>query len=135
MNQFDVFGPLLDPTLFFKMTARMQCETMAFVSRRARAYADLPKVLASCHFPDDVLTEQVRFWQIAQRQYMESLSRTFSAVPPVESPAPAVAAKPAPRRDYLVVAERPANAAQEQAAPAAPEATVLDKPVRARRSA
>ena len=133
MTQSDLFSLSLDPFAFFKVMARSQCESMALMSRRAKALADLPKVLAGCHSPEDFLTEQVRFWQVAQRQYADSFERTFGASPFAGGAAAEAAVTTPSKRDYLVVAERPAAQPKEQAPAAVQEAA--DRLVRVRRSA
>lgn len=131
---FDAIGPT------FKLMARLQCETFALMSRRAKAYADLSKTLACCHSPEDVMTEQVRFWQIAQRQYAESFERAVAAVPLGTELEAKPDAKSAPRRDYLVVPgakqPTPESAASAPAAAAKlPSTEAQLPPVRVRRTA
>ena len=88
---------------FWKFTARLQIETIALMSRRAQACMELPSTLARCASPQDILTEQVRYWQLAQRHYMQSLGTVAGSVPAADEPEAAQAlARP---RDYLVVAE------------------------------
>ena len=90
----------------WKLLARMQIETMALVIRRAQAYLELPQTLAQCRTPDDLMTEQVRFSQIAQRQYMAAGEQMFGILP---MPSLAETSKtqevPTKPRDYMVVLE------------------------------
>lgn len=122
------FGSEINP---WRVAARINAETLCLLTRRAQAYLDLPKNLGSCQTTDDFITQQVTFWQVAQRQYMESLqSAAFAALPvaPIseanDSPADRVRA-----RDYIVV---------QDTAPAAVKEIVPPKqanPERLRRSA
>jgi hypothetical protein len=104
----------------WKIMARLQIEMIALSSRRAQAYLELPSTLARCHSTQDVLTEQVMFWQVAQRQYAQCVERTVVPIPTVvvganTAPPAAVQARP---RDYMVVSDREALAPpqREQAA-------------------
>jgi hypothetical protein len=98
---------------------RVQNEAIALASRRAQAYLELPQTVARCRSPQDLLTAQVMFWQIAQRHYAQGLETILgvsplgaitAAVSGFAMPGPAAAAISAPvvpsrARDYLVVAE------------------------------
>ena len=108
------------PSLW-RMAAQMQIETVALISRRAQAYMELPQKLAYCHSPEDLLREQVCFWQIAQRHYMQGLDKSLSTLGSQSAPE-AESATATPRlRDYMVVSEtvQPA-AAKETAKPQLP---------------
>ena len=63
------------------LAARMQFETVALMTQRAHAYMAISDTLAMCQDSDDVMTEQVRFWQIAQLSYIESLNSIVGASP------------------------------------------------------
>lgn len=90
----------------WKVLARIQIESLALMSRRAQAYMELPQTLSHCRTPEDLMTEQVRFWQVAQRQYAAGFEKVAGAVPVPLVQAPKVeTAQPRPR-DYIVVAER-----------------------------
>ena len=140
-----VFGEPL-----WKLAVRMQIEVLALSCHRVQAYAELGKTLAACRAPDDLLTEQVRFWQIAQRQYIASLDKVFSPPSPAAGETRARVEKTPAVRDYMVVPERPSATneperrstlgpqertatVKEQAA--APEGEERQPPVRVRRSA
>ena len=58
-----------------KSIGRIQVETAALATRRMLALLEFPQHLARCESPQEVISEQIRFWQIAQRQYMQSLER------------------------------------------------------------
>ena len=108
------------PSLW-RMAAQIQTESVALISRRAQAYMELPQTLAHCHSPEDLLREQVCFWQIAQRHYMQGLDKTLSTLLSPSAPEVAGAATTPRLRDYIVVSEtaQPA-AAKETAKPQLP---------------
>lgn len=129
-NPFEFAGDALT------IMARFQCETMGLLTRRAQAYVDLPRALAQCHSPEDLLSEQVRFWQVAQRQYAESYERALAALPVGEPGEPAAAAASAtPRRDYMVVTDLKAEPAKDQGAEPAKAVPASRPTIRVRRSA
>lgn len=89
-----------------KGVARAQIEMMGLMSRRAQAYLEIPSRLSRCRSPQDLVTEQMRFWQMAFQQYsetshkvMESYRQGFAAAAANTSTG---FTKPAPRqRDYI----------------------------------
>jgi len=119
-----------------KLMARLQCESLVLVSRRVKAFADLPGTLAYCHSPQDLLTEQVKFWQIAQKHYAECFEHAFSAWPLAVERAikPEPLSPPAPRRDYLVVSDSETVPAPAAAAKL-PSSEAHLPPVKVRRTA
>ena len=99
----------------WKILARMQIETMALMSRRAQAYLELPQTLAQCRTPGDLMTEQVRFSQIAQRQYMAAGEHVYALLPmPSLATTSKTEEKSVKPRDYMVVQQN------EAAVPAKP---------------
>jgi hypothetical protein len=114
-----MFGPMMFMTpmmagdAWIKLVSRMQVETVALMTRRTLAVMELPHALSRCETPQDVVAEQVRYWQIAQRQYMQGLEKVAAVVPGSIAQA---AAQRRPR-DYMVVADN--TAAMATAAPAA----------------
>jgi hypothetical protein len=105
----------------WKLALRIQIESTALLSRRAQAYMDLAHVLNTCQTPQDFLTEHVKFWQIASRQYVQASEKMVGAVPlgfvgqaKIDgSPIKVIRA-----HDYLVVPE--VAAVRERAMPTAP---------------
>lgn len=96
--------PLAASDAWIKAVGRMQVETVAFLTRRMIANLELPQALARCSTPAEAMAEQVRYWQVAQRQYMQSLERVTLAAASV----PAAAGLPVERsRDYIVVSDNP----------------------------
>ncbi|MBX9926244.1 MAG: hypothetical protein K2Y05_07790 [Hyphomicrobiaceae bacterium] len=75
---------------WMKSIGRIQVETAALATRRMLAVLEFPQHLARCETPQDVISEQVRFWQIAQRQYMQSLERIAVAASAEAPKAPKV---------------------------------------------
>ena len=59
--------------------ARAQLEMMGLMSRRAQAYMDFPTRLSRCRSPQDLMQEQMLFWQSAMQQYQESSQKIMAA--------------------------------------------------------
>lgn len=59
------------------MLANVEAATL--LSRRAQAYMELPKTLARCRNGQDVMQEQLRFWQSAWEQYQDATVRIATA--------------------------------------------------------
>jgi hypothetical protein len=118
---FTAMSPFAAVGYSWKMAARMQIETVALMSRRAQALMELPATLASCSSAQDLLTEHVKFCQLAQRQYAQSIQKVTAAAPSSTVVAPDVQPKV---RDYMVVSDRdvkavPRETVREQRAPLA----------------
>lgn len=62
-----------------KAMALSQMEVATLASRRTQAYMTIPTRLARCRSRQDLVEEQLRFWQTAIEQYQESTSRIFQA--------------------------------------------------------
>ena len=88
----------------WKIMTRLQIETIALVNRRAQAYMELPTILAQCQNPQDLMTEQVRFWQTAQRQYALGLEKIVGSVP--LAPSAEETPNQPKARDYMIVSDR-----------------------------
>jgi hypothetical protein len=101
---------------FWKAAARFQLDQLAFMTRRTQAYLDLPKTVAKCSSTQALMAEQVRFWEQAQRQYLQQFETALSVIPlpPLVEPG-APPSKVARVHDYLTVA-----AAKPHAQPHAP---------------
>jgi Phasin protein len=74
----EAMGQAYDP--FTKGIARAQLEAMGLMSRRAQAYMEIPARLSQCRTPQDLLNEQMRFWQTALEEYSESTRRITEAM-------------------------------------------------------
>lgn len=89
-------SPVTATDAWFKAVGRIQVETVAYMTRSMLAAMELPQVMGRCQTPAEIATEQLRFLQVAQREYLNSLDRMMLTLT-----APTVVA---PReRDYLKV--------------------------------
>ncbi|NJR42357.1 MAG: phasin family protein, partial [Akkermansiaceae bacterium] len=61
-----------------KGMARMQLEMIGLASRRAQAYLEVSSRLAVVRTPQDLFSEQMRFWQTAFQQYSDSSRRVMT---------------------------------------------------------
>lgn len=116
-NTAQGFEPVL------KGMARMQLEMISFSSRRAQAYLEIPSRLAAVRTPQDLLNEQMRFWQTAFQQYSEGSRRVMTAMSSMaQTQAFGLADnKTKPRaRDYLTVPEAKEQPEQRGAVPPRP---------------
>lgn len=112
---------------FWKTAARMQLETLGLIVRRTQAYIDLPAQLSRCKTPDDLLAEQARFWEAAQREYLGRFESALSMLPlpPVFDDGQAKAVNRP--RDYLTVSAPEPVPAPALSAPEAPRPAVPGK--------
>jgi phasin protein len=74
----ETMGQAYDP--FFKGLARAQLEAMGFMNRRAQAYFEIPTRLSQCRTPQDLASEQMRFWRAAYEDYAHSVARVTEAM-------------------------------------------------------
>lgn len=123
-NPFTGFGPFqnmfqpFDPSSFtapvgveqmMRGFTRGQLESQQLLARRAQAYLELPGRMSQCRTPQDLMQEQMRFWQTAFQQYSESSRRILSAW---SQPTPApktdgrAEERPKQQRDYLSFADQ-----------------------------
>ncbi len=72
-------APAIAGDAWIKAVGRMQVEIVALATRRMMAALEFPQVVAQCKSPMDAVAEQVRYWQTAQRQYLQSLERMGTA--------------------------------------------------------
>ena len=54
------------------------CEVASLMSKRARAYLDLPATIASCRTPYELLQEQQAFWQQCAKDYGKAVTAMSS---------------------------------------------------------
>lgn len=90
-------------------------ETLGLFTRRARAWMDFPARLSNCKTPQDLLREQLQFWQTAAADYGESarrLAMAFGSLAPAGLNGAWNLKGAAPPRDYISVQEgrQPAEA-------------------------
>ena len=104
----------------YKSVAGSGLELLSLMSQRAQAYLELPTSVGNCRTPQDLVDEQVRFWQTALRQYGESSQRAMNAwatsmslLGGVLTPFPPAGK---PERDYITFPEpeKAASAAEPQ---------------------
>ncbi len=91
-----------------KGLARAQLEMMGLVSRRAQAYLEIPTRMSRCRSPQELVNEQMRFWQTAFQQYSESSYKIAEAYRQGWTAAATTAASAQPfqqaapkKRDYI----------------------------------
>jgi hypothetical protein len=87
-----------------KAMARWQLEAMGLMSRRAQAYMEIPSRMSRCRTPQDLMAEQVRFFQTAFQQYQQSSQRMLEAWTQM-APASNGKASSAAARDYITFAD------------------------------
>jgi Phasin protein len=80
----EAMGQSYDP--FFKGIARAQLEVMGLMSRRAQAYLEIPNRFSHCRTPQDIASEQLRFWRTAYDEYAQSMGRITGAMASVTTP-------------------------------------------------
>jgi hypothetical protein len=83
------FGPM-------KVLTVQQMELVTLASRRAQAYLAIPQRLSRCRTHQDLLNEQMRFWQTAMSQYQDSTTRIANAWSDLFSALPTAASQAAP---------------------------------------
>ena len=114
-NGLDVLAKGYEPVL--KGVGRWNLEVMGFMTRRARAWLEIPARVSQCKTPQDLAREQLQFWQTATRDYSEGVQRLTVAVSALAPPGldggwGGKAA--APPRDYITFDEpKPAATDQE----------------------
>jgi hypothetical protein len=59
---------------------RYNLELLGIMSRRAHAWLEIPARLGSCRTPQDLVKEQMRFWQTAMHDYAEGAQRLSTAL-------------------------------------------------------
>ena len=94
-----------------------QVEAVALLTRRVQAYLEIADTLASCNHSDDVMREQVRFWQIAQRNYVESVTAIVGASTHDGSVRPSSLMNTERARDYIVMDASDNSAVQSAVVP------------------
>jgi len=81
---------------------------LGLMTRRTRAWLELPSLLGQCKSPQDLSREQMRFWQNAALDYAEGMQRlatAFTALAPAGLNGAWNAKAAAPARDYISVQE------------------------------
>jgi len=112
-NSLDFLAKGYEPVL--KGIGRWNLEAMSLMTRRARAWMDVPAQVSRCRTPQDLVREQLQFWQTAAHDYSEGARRLTVALGALAGPGFEGAQRGrtvAPARDYIDVTEaKPAAAA------------------------
>ena len=101
---FDKASQCWDPVV--KSLSQANLEVSRYWNRRAQAYLDIPARLQQCRSPQDLVAEQMRFWQTAFTQYQDSSRKMMklyaAAVPEMPFGEPK---RSKPARDYITMPE------------------------------
>ena len=114
-TRLDQLAKSYEPAL--KNAGRWNLELMGLMTRRAQAWLEVPSRASQCKTPQDVVREQLRFWQTAAQDYTEGTKRLAAAFGALAAPGlnGAWGGKTAePGRDYITVAETKSAAAETQ---------------------
>jgi hypothetical protein len=114
VNNLDSAAKGFEPVL--RGMALWNLEVLGLMTRRARAWAEIPSRLSQCKTPQDVVREQMQFWQAAAHDYTDGAQRLSVAFGGLAVPGlnGAHAGKDvAPERDYITFPE-PKPAADHQ---------------------
>ena len=87
--------------------ARWNLEVFGLMTRRARAWSEIPSRFSQCRTPQDIVREQLQFWQTAAHDYTESaqkLSAAFGSLA-VRGLNGAAQTAEAAQRDYITFPE------------------------------
>lgn len=87
-----------------KSIGRWNLEVMGLMTRRARAWLEMPARVSQCKSPQDLLREQLQFWQTAAHDYSEGAQRLTVAFGALVPPAfnGVLSGKAVPQaRDYI----------------------------------
>ena len=105
-NNLDTLAKNYEPV--FMGASKLSLEVMNFMTRRTRAWLEIPARATQCKTPLDIAKAQQQFWQAAVHDYTEVAQRLTSALGAIASPAltgkwaspPGV-----PARDYIAISE------------------------------
>ena len=75
---FDVMMKGYEPAL--RGVGRWNLELMGLMTRRTQAWLEMPARAARCRTPQDLINEQMRFWQTAAQQYADGSHRLATAL-------------------------------------------------------
>ncbi|MBX9591127.1 MAG: hypothetical protein K2X43_17715 [Hyphomonadaceae bacterium] len=123
-NNLDILAKGYEPML--KGVGRWNLEVMGLMTRRARAWLEVPMRVGQCKTPQDLVGEQLKFWQTAVFDYSEGARRLTVAFGALTGPGFTGAQDgktAAPARDHIDFTD------------AKPAAAAADVPKRERRAA
>ena len=109
----DAMAKGYEPAL--KGIGRWNLELMGLMTRRTQAWLDIPARISQCKAPQDLVKEQLRFWQTATQDYAEGAQRISAAFGAIAAPGfngVSGGKTVAPTRDYITFSE-PKPAATE----------------------
>ena len=112
-NGLDMAGLSFEPLM--RAAARSQVEMFTLASKRAQAYIEWPMRLSQCRTPQDLTSEQIRFWQTMAQHYTESSQRVMGVWATVARDA-SVQRTTKPERDYITFPEPSETEAERPAA-------------------
>ncbi len=114
-NNLDAAAKGFEPVL--RGAARWNLEVLGLMTRRVRAWAEIPSRLSQCRTPQDLVREQLQFWQTVAHDYTDGAQRLSVAFGGLAVPGlnGAHAGKDmAPERDYITFPEPKPAAEQPQ---------------------
>lgn len=77
-SNLDTLMKTSEPAL--KGAGRWNLEVASFMARRAQAWLEVPARLGRCKTPQDLFSEQLRFWQTAAAHYADGSHRLTAAL-------------------------------------------------------
>ena len=111
----DTLAKGYEPAL--KGLGRLNLEAMVLTMRRAQAWLEIPGRIAACKTPQDLASEQLRFWQTASAHYAEGSQRLIAAAFAAAAGGPAVdGAATREARDYIAFPDAKEASAPERRA-------------------
>jgi hypothetical protein len=95
---------------------RINLELMGLMTRRAQAWLEVPAAAGRCKTPQELVAEQLKFWQAAGQDYAEASRRLSAAYAAFVGPAltSSWGAVSATARDYITFPEPRARADEQQ---------------------
>ena len=83
-GNLDKMAKHFEPAL--RGAGRWNLALMGLTTRRARAWLEIPTRLSQCKTPQDLVKEQLRFWQTAAHDYVEGTERLTGALSALAGP-------------------------------------------------
>jgi hypothetical protein len=102
----DLVAKGYEPTLMGM--GRWNLELLGIMTRRSRAWLEIPARASQCKTPQDLVREQLQFWQTAAHDYSDGARRLTMAFGALAAPGSIAA----PKRDYIDVPDAKPVAAE-----------------------
>lgn len=102
MLETEVPGLVFQP---WKAMALGQIATVSLINRRMKACSEMPYRLASCRSPQQLMQEQMRFFQVALRDYADAVNQVSEAWSKAVAAQDGANGAKRPRHDYLSISE------------------------------